>query len=158
MGAGSFPAGYGPAGFDPAFVPDVRPAPFMPRALVYQPTTQRFELFDKNGNQVDIHPVDQIVAVRCFIERGSSPSNPTLGDRLRALTARKDPRQVPQIALQEVRRLLGDLVTAGDIKVTSVYVDQSIPGRKQFAITYVNLRDPTVNKLFPTPPATRLVI
>jgi phage gp46-like protein len=142
MGAGSFPAGLGGAGLDPVYLPTPAAQPLPPRALFYDPRLRQFSLTDALGNQFDVHPVDQIVALRLTSYQGQSTSQTTLGTRLRTISQGLSPDRAQQLAQTEVQRVLQDLIDAGDIRLISVVADVSVYSRTQFAVTYVNLRDP----------------
>lgn len=157
MGAGSFPAGFGPAGADPVYVAGAVIPPVLPRALKFDPQTRRF-VQNADGSMADIHPVDQQVIFLLFFERGSIPSQPTLGTRLRARIERLDPRKVPGVALDEVKQALNPLILAGDVRLVSVVSDTTFPARGLFVVTYVNLRDPATNILTPLANAVPVVI
>ncbi len=148
MGAGAFPAGLGPAGADPVYVAGPVVPPVMPRALKFDPQTRRF-IQNADGSMADVHPVDQQVVFVIFFEKGSIPSQPTLGTRIRARTERCDPNQKLGIALDETRQALAKLISAGDVRLISVVADNTFPARGLYAITYVNLRDPNTNILTP---------
>jgi hypothetical protein len=148
MGAGDFPAGTGGAGIDPNYVPAVV-APFLPRAVKFDPFLKQYVLTDVNGNLIDVHPIDQIVATRLTTEAGASASAPTLGTLLRAIVARQPAAKITQLAYNEVARVLADLITNNDILLVSVVADTHTRGRNLFAVTYVNLRDPATSPRFP---------
>jgi hypothetical protein len=141
MPAGSYGAGSGGAGFDPLFVSDsTLGAPT--RALRYDLATRRF-VEDGAGGFVDIHPVDQKVALLLGTEQGSLPSVATMGQRYRARVNGIDPRLIPAVVLDETRVTLAALLTAQDIELLDVKTDAaSFRGRVVIAVTYRNLRDP----------------
>jgi hypothetical protein len=140
MPAGSYGAGVGPAGYDPATQsPASEVAPT--RALRFDLATRRF-VEDGAGGFKDIHPVDQKVAFALGTEQGTLPSVPTFGQRYRARVNGIDPKQIPAVVADETRVVLGDLLAAGDIALLSVETDASVRGRVLIAVTYANLRDP----------------
>lgn len=156
MGAGTFSAGSGGAGVDPGYVPPPPPAYTLPRALKFDPSVRQF-VQNADGSMADIHPVDAQVAYLLFFEAGSSPSQPTLGTRIRQRTTRVNPKQVPAIVLDEVRSALGKLIAAGDVRLVTVTVDQTSPGAIFYTVSYVNLRDPATDILYPLAKSVRVV-
>lgn len=155
MGGYLYPAGVSPAGRDPTVFLAPPPIVVTPRAVKFNPTTKQF-VMNADGQLADVHPVDAAVARILCIEQGSVPSQPSLGTRLRALTNRVDPRQVPNIALNEVKRALQPYIDRGDVLLVSVTADVSTPGRTIFVVQYVNMRDPATNPTNPLPNATRV--
>lgn len=154
MGAGDYGAGAGIAGADPVYIaPAVAPV-LRPRAALYDPTIKQFVLTDANGNAIDVHPVDQMVAIRLTTEQGASGSSPTLGQRIRARFALAAPTRHLQIAFSEVSNTLSDLVAAGDVILVSVELSRNVNGAQVVIPTYVNLRHPDTNPQFPLQNAT----
>lgn len=150
MGAGQYGCGVGPCGADPVYVPQ-SPSPVVPpRAVKYDPSVKGFVLTDANGNAIDVHPVDQMVAVRWTWEEGVSASSPTVGQRIRARMAVSAPNKWLSIAVDEFNLAVADLVTAGDVKVLGV-VQTVNPtnGAVVFVPSYVNLRDPNTDPRYP---------
>lgn len=151
MGLGSFPLGTSPLGLDPVYKPAPAAPPIGPRAVKYDPSIRQFVLVDALGNAVDVHPVDQIVALRLTTYQGQSPSEADLGTKLRQISASGlSAARAQDAANAEIARVLQDLTDAGDILLRSTVSDFSVPGRAMFAVTYVNLRDPNNNKRYPT--------
>jgi len=150
MGLGDFTLGQGLMGHDPVYIL-VPPAPVLvPRAVKYDPSIKQYDLFDNNGNAIDVHPVDQIVAIRLTTEEGQSGSSPTLGTRIRKLCRAAAPPRHQQIALTECKRVLKDLLDAGDVKLISVVVSRNpVNGAEIFIITYLNVRALSVNPRYP---------
>jgi hypothetical protein len=146
MPMGEFPMGGGTMGLDPVYKPDP-PAPVVnPRATKFDPSIKQFVLVDANGNPVDVHPVDQIVAVRWTTQVGQSASSPLMGTRLRTLIQGAAPSRHQAIALAEFNRVVADLVSAGDIVVFGVGLTQDpLNGAEVYTPTYANLRDPNTN-------------
>lgn len=145
MGAGSFGAGLGGAGFDPVYLPIPQQPVLTPRAVLYDPSVKQYLLTDSNGNKVDVHPIDQIVATRLTMQQGQSASRPDLGTRIRARFAQAAPVRHPQIAYQEVSAELADLISAGDVKLWSVQLLVTPAGAEIVVPTYTNMRDPNTN-------------
>lgn len=151
MGAGSFGAGLGHAGMDPLILLAPPPVIVTPRALKFDPRTKQF-VRNADGQMADVHPIDQAVAFLLWVEQNSVPSRPSLGARVRARTARADPRLIPGIVTDEVTTTLRPLANRGDITLLSVVVDTATnPGLVAYAATYVNLRDPALNPRAPIP-------
>lgn len=157
MGAGSFPAGRGRAGFDPAYLPPAPQVITLPRALEYDPSIRGYTM-NADGTFVDLHPVDQQVAFLLFPEQGSVPSENDLGTRLRKRLERCDPAQIPNIALDEVRTALKAPIAAGDVLLVSVTTDATVRGRVITKVIYVNLRLPTLNPLQPLASAVTAIV
>lgn len=158
MGCGDFPCGVGPCGFDPVYVPAPLAPPFLPRAEYFDPFQKRFfstqEALDgdysaETTTYIDMHPITQIVVLRGTTKAGQSQSASDLGTRLAAICDRQPPARIPQLAYQEVSRVYQDLIENNDIILVSVVADTSVRGRNQFAIAFVNLRDPKTNAKFP---------
>jgi len=158
MPAGDAPAGAPSetAGFNAVFVGAAPGVPFLPRAEAFDPSTKRFYLQDANGNYIDVHPVDQIMALRCTTLVGQSKSATDLGTRLAIVCARQPSSRVPQLAYSEVSRVVADLIANGDILLISVVSNTAVRGRNLFAITYVNLRSESTNPQFPLQNATTI--
>ncbi len=150
MGAGSFPAGLGGAGYDVVYQPAAVAPAQSPRSLFYDPKIKQFVLVDANGSPMDVHPIDQIVAMRLTMYVGQSPSAVAVGTKFRAISSGFTPDRAQQMAKQEVDRVLRDLVQAGDVRVSAVSADVTVRGRVQIAVTYVNMRDPRNSQRYPT--------
>jgi len=150
MGAGQFGAGFGSAGVDPVYVPVSPSVVVPPRAVKYDPSVKGFLLTDASGNAIDIHPVDQMVAVRWTWEQGVSASSPSVGQKIRARMAQVGPSKWLAIAVDEFNQAVADLVAAGDVKVLGV--TQAVnPSNNSivFIPSYVNLRDPKTDPRYP---------
>lgn len=149
MGAGDFPAGAGIAGFDPVYLPVPAAAIVPPRAVKYDPSVKQFLLTDSNGNPTDVHPVDQIVALRLTSEQGQSKSVPGLGTRIRVRFQASPPSKRQQIAFDEVSTQLDDLIKAGDVLLVSVSVATNLNATSVVVASYVNLKSPKLNQQAP---------
>ena len=136
-GVGWFPAGIGPAGYDPVIPPDaprdVRP----PAALQFDGQTRDFPL-NATGFYKESHPVDQRVALALSISRGAIAAAPDVGNKLRTIR-RVSPAVAETLAKQYIREALADLTAAKSIRVDQIKIDLSVPGRLMFAVTYLNL-------------------
>jgi hypothetical protein len=158
MGAGVYPAGYGPAGLDVVLPPGasppvgLTPIQYYPRALgvstplvlAYNPQVLGF-VQNADGTLQGVHPIDQQVALALFIEYGSIKSAPTVGSKLRALLNRVDPNRAQAIAGGEIARCLGTLIAQNAILLLNLRLEQSNPGRWLVAVAYTNLKDPRYN-------------
>lgn len=149
MGAGDFSSGAGGAGLDPVYLPAPVSAVLPPRAVKYDPFVKQYLLTDANGNAIDVHPIAQIVAMRLTTERGVSASSPDLGTRIRRRFDAAAPTRHKQIAYDEVRATLADLIAAGDILFVGVTVTTDAFSRTIVTASYVNLRDPDVDQRYP---------
>lgn len=137
LGIGWYPAGLGPAGYDPVVPPnaprDVRP----PAALLFDGQTRDFPL-DANGFYREVHPVDQKVELALCVSRGAIASVPGIGNKLRTI-------QRVRVAVAEtlcrnyIDEALADLLKAKSISVEKITIDTSVPGRLLFAVAYLNL-------------------
>jgi hypothetical protein len=141
--------GSGSMGSDPVYLPAAVAGPLTPRAVFYDPNLKQFVLLDASGNAIDVHPVDQIVAMRLTGYQGQSPSAPDVGTRFRRITQGMPPAKAQQLATSEANRVLADLIAAGDITIQSVATDLSVYSRVMIAVTYVNLRDPRNSLRYP---------
>ena len=83
MGAGSFPAGSGPAGFDP-IAEGVPVNVLTPQALRYEGSSRDWALAD-DGNYRAVHWVEQAFAIGCLTRRGSNKSSPDVGNDVHAI-------------------------------------------------------------------------
>lgn len=153
MGAGQFGCGLGPCGADPVYIPAAATPVLARRAVKYDPSIKQWVLLDASGNQIDVHPVDQMVAVRLTVEQGQSASSPTLGQRIRARINAAAPARHQQIALEECTRALQDLIDAGDVLLLSVVRSfDPVNGAVVFIPSYVNVR--TADPRYPKQSAT----
>ena len=150
MPMGEFQMGMGNMGLDPVYRPNPPAAVPPPRAMKFDPSIKQFVLTDPNGNEVNVHPVDQIVAVRWTTQVGQSASSPQMGTRLRTLINGAAPSRHQAIALAEFNRVVTDLVSSGDIVVFGVGLTQDpLNGAEVYTPTYANLRDPNTNPRSP---------
>lgn len=138
MGAGSFGAGIGPAGFDPLTEtpPEILT---LPPGVRYDPGARTFP-FGTDGGIEAAHPVDQYVALVCTIARGSLAACPDAGidlDRIRKAPA----DTVQAVVTDEVHRALADGIARGDLLFTGAPILET-GDELQWAVHYVNLRLP----------------
>jgi len=140
MGAGDFPAGVGPAGFDPVADPSA-PGSRQPAAILFDLATKRY-LFNPDGTAQEIHPVDQAVAFAFGFEQGSCPSTPNVGNRIRAEIRRLLPSSANK-AIDLAKLALKRLTDAGDIQIVAIEPSSPVRGRFIVHVDYVNLRLPT---------------
>jgi hypothetical protein len=80
MPAGSYPAGFAPAGADP-ITSTFAPRAQRPVALRYEGSTSDFPL-DANGNYEAVTPVEQGFALALCVKQGDIKSSPTTGNTL----------------------------------------------------------------------------
>ncbi len=136
-GAGAYPAGIGPAGFDPAADADSKTAP-LPVAAFYDPSTRSFP-FNADGEAVGVHPVDQEVALRVTVPRGSIRFAPNVGitwSRLRVASSRTMQKTVDD----EVKTSLTTMIEAGDITLYGSPLHEDARGAPLFYVDYRNNR------------------
>lgn len=137
MGAGDFPAGFGPCGMDPLPPPVPPRAVTPPAALRFDGATKDF-LLDAEGHYLAIHPVDQAVALALLVGLGTAPSAPAVGAAFRQIK-----RITPSTKVQATNMAtaaLAALVRAGKVGVLSIAVEVRLPqGATLIAVTYQNL-------------------
>lgn len=137
MGAGDLPAGMEDAGDDiTPGAASARVTPFW-NALLIDPTTRDFPR-DADGNYIALHPVDARVELAMMVVQGTIATAPDLGNALRNI-AYITSSTVKEVTY-EVRNALNDEVLGGNIRIVSIRVDTSIPGRILVELQYVNLR------------------
>lgn len=158
MGAGTSPAGMGPAGFEPVVVPadtppsGLTPVQFYaqargvktPLVLLYDPSVQGF-VQNTDGTFQGVHPIDQELALAVFIPYGSIPSAPTVGSKFTTCFNRVSPNRVQSIGRSELNRCTASLLARKAIVILSFTVAQNANGRFQPVIGYTNLLDPRYN-------------
>ena len=137
MGAGSFPAGFGPTGLDPLPPPprarDVTP----PAALWFDGATQDFLLDRSTGLYVPLHPVDQRVALALLVNLGSLSGAPAVGAAFRSIT-RITPSTKTEVVSDATNALL-PLVQQRLIRVDDIAVEVYVIGGFACAVSYTNL-------------------
>lgn len=138
--AGTFPAGFGPAGVTPVYKPLPATPLAVPRAVKYDPSVKGYVLTDNTGNIADVHPIDQIVATRATTEQGQSGSDLTLGQKILARWKFTFPDQKLAVATQEMNETFADLIEAGDISDLNVALSVNVNGAKVVILKYHNLR------------------
>ena len=137
MPLGAYLAGLGRLGYDPQIPPsaprNVRP----PAALRFDGQTRDFPL-NADGFYEESHPVDQEVALILCVSRGAIASVSSVGNKLRTIS--RVSRSVAEtLARSYIREGLAPLVARKAIEVQDISIDQSVPGRLLFAVTYLNL-------------------
>ena len=140
MGAGSYPAGVGPAGFDPLVT--TPPANLtLPGAPLYDPETRTFP-FGPNGAARAVHPVDHYVALVCTTPRRSLASAPDEGIDFERIK-RTPPASRQAVVTDEVRHALRDGISRGDLELLGAPIleDDETAGLA-WAVDYKNLRLP----------------
>lgn len=140
MGAGDFPAGMGPAGFDPVVAPPPPRDAKLPSAIWFDGATRTF-LFDAQGRLVPIHPVDQSVALSILVELGKLSSAPTVGSSARRATGTTEAARLADVETR-MRAAVKRRVDAGDIQIVAIVVTSPVPGRTVARFRYLNLRIP----------------
>jgi len=139
MGAGSFGAGIGPAGFDPLVTTPPNRAS-LPDAPFYDPSVRGYP-FGDGGELSAVHPVDQYVALVASIPLGSVASSPEDGvdyDRIRLA----QPAARQSTITDCVRYALRDGIARGDILFLGAPIVDEDADSTTFAVDYVNLRLP----------------
>lgn len=149
MGAGQFPAGFGPSGADPVVEPTAARAVTLPAALLLEGRTLDYTL-DAAGLYTGLHPVDAWVANQLLIRRGTLASAPTAGQGLREVRRLGTPRAAAQ-ARDLIQQALKERVDSGDITIVKIDIETSGLGRLLAAVSYVN------NRLHPATASTTKV-
>lgn len=139
MGAGSHRAGIGPAGASPITSNLSLPNQGQ-RAALFDPLSKTFPLGD-DGKHIDVHPVDQAMALALCLTAGSIKSAPKTGHTLRQIK-RAEGDTVQREAEDRVRLATADLVARGDVELLKITVaSDPIPnGRLLVDVSYRNLR------------------
>jgi hypothetical protein len=137
LGLGWFPAGIGPAGYDPV-VPADAPRNVRPPAALRLDGATRDYVLGEDGFYEESHPVDQKVALAILVSRGAIAAVPDLGNRLR--TIRRVSRTVAEtLVRQHIREALAELIRGKSIEIESIVIDTAVAGRLLFSIAYRNL-------------------
>jgi hypothetical protein len=136
MGAGQFPSGAGPAGFDP-----VAPIPDRP-TIVQASSGKKFDPFtktwpiDENGFHVQAHWLDTWVVTNLHYTFGSIPSAQNVGNKAMNLT------HIDEGHIEKVKQLLMEMlsprVQAAQLQVVSLKVEV-IRNTTLIALDYRNL-------------------
>ena len=137
MGAGSCPAGHAPAGAD-AGVSSGPPRPTTyPRAIQFLAQQRGFPI-DDAGRYIDVHPVDQRVAMKLTFVAGSLGSNQEIGHKLRSIPY-TTAATVPAEVRDAVALALADELAAGEIKILEIVTEAVSLARIAVVVSYVNL-------------------
>jgi hypothetical protein len=123
-GAGTFPAGSGPAGFDPI----LRSAPRKPvaqGAIRYEGKTRGWVRAD-DGQYVKLHPIEQAVALSMCTRKGTLRSAPKVGNTLFEIEYLGSP-DIGADVEDRVRNAfpLSSLVAAGDVEIIKIDHDET---------------------------------
>lgn len=137
LGLGWFPAGIGPAGYDPVVPPDA-PRNVRPPAALRLDGPSRDYVLDANGFYAESHPVDQKVGLALLVSRGAIASVPGIGNKLRTIR-RVSAAVAETLARQYIREALAELITGKSIAIDSIVVDTAVAGRLLFSVAYKNL-------------------
>lgn len=142
MGAGAFRAGSGPAGGSPTRRSVGLGLPNGgPRAALYDPATKSFRL-NPDGTFVEVHEVDQGVAMALGMAAGSILAAPATGHTLLSIPRGSSPSRQND-ADDRVKKALAGFVSRGDIQILNVITEVPTPdanGRILAAVEYRNLR------------------
>ncbi len=136
-GAGSFPAGTGPAGFDPVGDPSA-PGGAVPSALLVDPFTHDARAL-AGGQLAGAHPVDQAVALAFGVAYGTIGSVPGQGHTLGEIEWQS--KDLEAQVESRARQALAALIQRGDVRLRSV-VTTRLPSGFFADINYTNLRLP----------------
>ena len=141
-GAGNSPAGNsagsqaGVTGPAPVVALPLPPIP----AAVWWDAYQKTFTENPDGTALEVDPIDQQVQTLITIEQGSIPSLGNVGQRYRRRLMGAPPQQVLTIVIDETNIALAALISAGDITLGTITVDQSVRGRYIISVQYVNNR------------------
>jgi hypothetical protein len=124
-GVGSFPAGSGPAGFDPVIISPPKAA-VAQGAIRYEGRTRGWVQAD-DGQYVKLHPVEQAVALAMCTRKGSLKSAPKVGNTLFEI---EYVGGNPDLAADVEDRVLNafplsTLIASGDIEVIKIVIDET---------------------------------
>lgn len=136
-GAGHSPAGHAPAGADPVVSSGPPRAVTYPRAIQFLAQQRGFPT-DAAGRYIDVHPVDQRVAMKLTFELGKLGSNPEFGHKLRQIrytTATTVPAEVKDA----VNLALADELAAKEIQILDIASETPTKSSLAVAVSYVNL-------------------
>lgn len=143
MGAGSYAAGLGPAGYDPVAAPSTRTADAVAIPL-YDPKIKGYPYAPEGDDGlcqlVDVHPVMQEVSLALGLGKGTIKSLPGLGINIKRIRNTRS-ADIPEVVRDEVNRALESLIAAKDILLREVR-SEAKNGRVGFEADVVNLRDP----------------
>lgn len=141
MPLGDYPAGVGPAGYDPVVPPSAPRRVRPPVSLHFDGATRDFILRD-DGFYDEVHPVDQQVALALLISEGVVAAVPEVGNRLRTIN------RVPFAVARSTAKDYVNLALSGLLASKSIAIDkidvEGTRGALFVAVTYRNLlaRDP----------------
>lgn len=135
-GAGTYPAGFGPPGFAPVVAADPPDPATYPRSILLDGATRDFTL-DAKGRYVDLHPVDQKVALALLVAKGKLAADSSQGQALASVTFGTD---VVNKTTTTVREAVADIVAANEISIIAIEVDAKADvGAIFVAFSYLNL-------------------
>jgi hypothetical protein len=137
LGMGWFPAGIGPAGYDPVVPPD-GPRNVRPPAALRLDGLARDYVLDDDGFYAESHPVDQKVGLALLVSRGAIAAVPGIGNKLRTIR-RVSVAVAETLTRQHINEALSDLIRGKSIDIESIVVDTAVAGRLLFSVAYKNL-------------------
>jgi len=137
MGAGSFPAGIGPAGLDPVISSRPRDPIETPSALAFDGVAKDYQL-DGLGRYVGVHWVDAAAFTQLRISEGSVRSAPGVGETISQI-AYIDRRRIRAQVEDRVKLAWKQLIDGGFLNYLGVTLDLSTPGRIMYVADYENL-------------------
>lgn len=140
MGAGQYPVGYGPAGFDPTSI--TAPTATLGGRAMYFDLITRDVPVDADGNYLEMHPIDSQVMVALGIQLGSVLSAPLVGSTIANLPI-DDSVPMTAEANRRVQAALSDLIANGDVALVLVNAYAGPSWRAHIEIIYQNLRLPS---------------
>ncbi len=149
LGAGTAPAGEGPAGLDPVAepsTPGILVQPDGTQVAFFDLATRSFPFDPVTGRVKRIHWVDQAVALALGVTNGTLASQSSLGNRLRFIR-RNDRYRIEAEVTDAVRVALLALTGRRDIIVTSIDITQPVRSQIIVAVWYLNLRLSPTTKL-----------
>lgn len=139
MGAGTYAAGVGPAGFDPVGAWTVRSTSPAVTPL-FDPYTRDFPFAPTGGDFLAVHVVVQEACLALGIPLGSMASAPKLGIDVKRIRSTRA-ADIPAVCRDEVERCLSRLIERKDLRIKEIRAEAG-GGRVGLEVDIVNLRDP----------------
>lgn len=138
MGAGQFPAGIGPAGFDP--VADPSPPRTTPElsALKFDGASRDWVML-ADGRYEAAHPVDQKVALSLLVELGTIASATNIGSKLKKIRPGGASMRAQVTDAINTSFPLSALLANGDVETDAIEIELTTSGYN-VAYYYFNLR------------------
>ena len=137
MPAGDYPAGAGPAGFDPVSDPLARRVFRGPAAMAYDGASRDWPLTPQN-NYRSVHPVDQMMALSVLVRKGSIASAPIVGSTLHEIAYLNEKLEGDVADRVKTSEPAATLLKGGRAAIKQIQVERTRSGFKT-VVSYVNL-------------------